>query len=206
MTKTDVDISRDKAALRRQMRQRRRGLGERERVAAAARLLGHLQRSRHWQRARRIGCYLANDGEMPLEPVIRHALDTGREVYLPVLADIARGRLRFCAYTTGTPMKTNRFGIPEPDASASGDIDPAFLDLVLTPLVAFDADGRRLGMGGGFYDRTFAYLHERRHWRQPPLIGVAYAFQETTDVPSDPWDVPLSGIITDRGLVDLTDR
>lgn len=189
-----------KAALRREMRRHRRALDERERLSAAASVLGHLQRSRHWQRARRIGCYLANDGEVSLEQVIRHALDTGREVYLPVLADVPPGRLRFCAYARDTPMKKNRFGISEPDVSASGDINPAFLDLVLAPLVAFDADGRRLGMGGGFYDRTFAYLHERRHWRQPPLIGVAYAFQQTHDVPSDSWDVPLSGIVTDRGM------
>jgi len=77
----------------------------------------------------------------------------------------------------------------------------AALDIALVPLVAFDDYGRRLGMGGGYYDRTFAYLRHREHWRRPKLIGVAFEFQRVAELPAQPWDVPLDGIITEKGLL-----
>jgi 5-formyltetrahydrofolate cyclo-ligase len=71
---------------------------------------------------------------------------------------------------------------------------------VLAPLVAFDRSGNRLGMGGGYYDRSFAYLRHRVHWRRPRLIGYAYGFQEVQALERAHWDVPLSGVVTELGL------
>jgi 5-formyltetrahydrofolate cyclo-ligase len=75
------------------------------------------------------------------------------------------------------------------------------LDLILTPLVAFDDQGNRLGMGGGFYDRTLAYLGRRKHWKKPRLIGTAHAFQQVARLPHESWDVPLHGVVTEKALL-----
>ena len=75
------------------------------------------------------------------------------------------------------------------------------LDVMLLPLVGFDSEGRRLGMGGGYYDATLAYLRSRRRWRKPLLVGVAYACQQLKEVPAEPWDVRLDMILTEKGLI-----
>lgn len=96
-------------------------------------------------------------------------------------------------------MIVNRFGIPEPDRNAKR-LPSRLLSVVLLPLVGFDSDGNRLGMGGGFYDRTFGYaIHSSA--RRPRLIGVAYECQRSADgLPRRPWDVPLDGVVTEAGL------
>lgn len=109
-------------------------------------------------------------------------------------------RLLFLPYRPGTPLVCNRFGIPEPALSADAACSLQGLGLVLMPLVAFDDQGNRLGMGGGYYDRTFAYLRGRRHWRVPPLVGVAYECQRLSALPTRTWDIPLRGVVTERGL------
>jgi 5-formyltetrahydrofolate cyclo-ligase len=74
------------------------------------------------------------------------------------------------------------------------------LDLILLPLVAFDESGQRLGMGGGFFDRSLAFLAWRQHWRKPHLIGLAYDFQKVAALPREPWDVPLDAVVTDQNV------
>nr|VFK20302.1 MAG: 5,10-methenyltetrahydrofolate synthetase [Candidatus Kentron sp. LPFa] len=121
----------------------------------------------------------------------------GKKAYLPVLH--GKG-LWFLPFDANTPLVCNKYGIPEPALSSDSRCIPQALDLVLTPLVAFDGMGRRLGMGGGYYDRTFAYLLRRRVFVKPMLVGVAYAFQQVaTPLPKNPWDVPLDGVVTDNG-------
>jgi 5-formyltetrahydrofolate cyclo-ligase len=78
------------------------------------------------------------------------------------------------------------------------------LDVILMPLVAFDGQGNRLGMGAGYYDRTLAFLRHRRHWRKPRIIGLAYEFQRMPALPAEPWDVPLDGIITEAGFYKIS--
>ena len=188
----------DKSDLRRQLRTRRRALDPRARRRAAEDLARALSRSPLFCRARRIACYLAVDGEMDTEAVIRAAWLAGKQVYLPVLSPFGPDRLWFRRYLPDSAMVRNRFGIAEPAPGGNPLLPPRRLDLVLAPLVAFDAAGSRLGMGGGFYDRTFAYLHHRLRWQKPRIVGVAYAFQEVPQLPAEPWDVPLWGVATER--------
>lgn len=190
-------MQQSKFDIRRQMRQQRRSLSPRERAWAAEKLASHLLRASLFRRARRIACFISADGEIDTKPIIHAAWQLRKEVFLPVLATPGPPRLWFRPYRHDTPMLRNHYGIPEPRTGPR--LDGRTLDLVLTPLVAFDDQGHRLGMGGGYYDRTFADLHHLR-WQRPRLLGLAYAFQRLDTLPAEPWDVPLWGVVTERGL------
>lgn len=185
--------------LRLAMRARRRALSARERRDAAEALRERLLAFPPLRRARRIALYLANDGELDPAPLCAALSALGKRVYLPVLNPCSPGRLHFAEHRPGERLYPNRYGIPEP-APRLGRLCPAWaLDLVLTPLVAFDAAGHRLGMGGGYYDRSFAFRQTARRGR-PWLVGIAYGFQCVEDLPSECWDVPLDAIATPERL------
>jgi 5-formyltetrahydrofolate cyclo-ligase len=190
----------DRNAIRREMRRRRRALAPADRREAAQALARQLGTSPLFLRSEHIAFYLANDGEMDLMPLIRRAWAMGKRCYLPVLSPAFHNRLWFAPYRPDTPLRHNQFRIAEPALGWRSMRPAAAIDLVLTPLVAFDAAGNRLGMGGGFYDRTLAYLLHRTHWRKPLLIGTAYAFQQVAQLPCAAWDVPLHGIATEQRL------
>lgn len=183
--------------LRLEMRTRRRDLPTPERIRSARGLASVLSNTLRLRGARRIACYLSNDGEIDTGPAIRLLRRGGGRIWLPALHGRA---LWFLPYDDNTRLSRNRFGIPEPDVPAGRRCPARDLDVVLLPLVAFDGNGNRLGMGGGFYDRTFAYLRNRKAWRKPTLIGVAYEFQRLDALPTRPWDIPLDGVATERRL------
>lgn len=182
------------------MRRKRRQLSSLSRHQYARQLAGHISEHPLFRSAKNIACYIAVDGEIDLGPTIQIALKMGKKVYLPVLMPYRYNRLWFAAYSSGMAMSPNRFGIPEPEMVARQRTSNLTLDLVLTPMVAFDGKFNRLGMGGGYYDRTFAFLRHRKHWKRPFLLGVAYSFQETTSIVPNNWDVPLGGIATNKSI------
>mgnify|MGYP002389666620 CR=1 FL=1 len=182
------------------MRVARRALSEHERRQCAEDCARQLLNNPAFRNARRIAAYLPADGEVDTAPLIERAWEMGKRVYLPVLLPHGENRLWFARYTSDTQLLRNRFGIPEPARAAHTRVAPLSLDLVLTPLVAFDAHGHRLGMGGGFYDRSFAYLLRHARWLRPRLIGLAYDFQRQSRLPAQAWDVPLQAIATDHRI------
>ncbi len=187
--------------LRQQLRSARQGLTHQQRQHAAAQLVQQLRGSRLFQRSRHIAVYLPNDGEMNLWPLIHYAWQQGKQCYLPIVGHRHTHRLWFVPFTHQTPLYKNRYGIPEPaHANKARNFPLRRLDLVLMPLVGFDTQGNRLGMGGGYYDRSFAFLHRNSHWRKPLLLGTAYEFQRQPQLASQPWDVPLDAIVTDVSL------
>jgi 5-formyltetrahydrofolate cyclo-ligase len=167
------------------------------RAHASARVCRALAATGAFHRARRLAVYLSRGGEVDLTALVIRAWKAGKRCYLPV---VERGRLRFLPYAPDTVLRPNRFGIPEPAETASRQVPASALDLVVLPLVAFDAAGNRLGMGGGYYDRTFAFSHRRLRWRRPVLIGAAYGFQRVPALAVSPWDVPLDAAATEGGL------
>lgn len=179
------------------MRARRRALPPLEAERHARQVARHLLARGPVRSAVHIAAYLPNDGEQSLVPFIERLWRMNKHCYLPVLFG---KRLWFYPYDRHTRLRLNRFAIPEPRLAQRKRRHLSALDVVLTPLVAFDGRGNRLGMGGGFYDRTFAYLAHRRHWRRPLILGVAHDFQEVEALPAQPWDVPLAGVVTERGL------
>ncbi|WP_110685604.1 5-formyltetrahydrofolate cyclo-ligase [Salinicola aestuarinus] len=196
-------IDSDRRALRRELRRRRRRLSLRERHLASHSLCRRLKRLPELQRARRVALYLPNDGEIDPTPLIDWLRARGARVYLPVLRPLVENRLWFVRYDAATRMTRNRFGIQEPDTrfgAARANRLPAWaLDTVLLPLVGFDDAGNRIGMGGGFYDRTFAFARRRRP--APALIGLAHDCQRVDALPIAPWDVPLDAIASNARVV-----
>lgn len=186
--------------LRRTLRARRRALSAAERALADTAIIQHLRASPLFLRSRRLAGYVAADGEPDIGDLMRETERLRKQWHLPVIGLPYVNRLWFAPCDSGSTMLINRYGIPEPDVSPGDAVAPWALDLVLTPLVGFDAAGNRLGMGKGFYDRSFAFLRQRQHWRKPRLIGVAYQCQRVDALPFQPWDVPLAGVVTESGL------
>lgn len=189
--------------LRRRIRTLRRALSAGERRRAASVVARRLVAWPAFAAATRIAGYWACDGELDPRPALERAWAANRQVYLPVLAE--ESLLCFAPYRPGVPLRHNRFQIPEPEVAAAEWLRPAQLDLVLAPLVAFDSTGTRLGMGGGFYDRSFAFLREARNSHHRPwLLGLAYEFQKTAGLVRQPWDVPLDAVVTEAALYEFS--
>jgi 5-formyltetrahydrofolate cyclo-ligase len=185
--------------LRQHYRQLRRSLSPQQRRLRTRQLVRHLSRHPLFLRGQHIGVYLPNDGEPDLKYLIQKLWQRQHRCYLPVL-HAHTPRLWFMPYHPHSRLRHNRFGIPEPQSTPAQRCPPWRLSWVLTPLVAFGMQGQRLGMGGGYYDRTFAYLHRRRHHRQPRLLGIAYALQQCDTLNAAHWDIPLWGIATENGV------
>jgi 5-formyltetrahydrofolate cyclo-ligase len=141
------------------------------------------------------------DAEVDLAEFVDSARATGRRIFLPVIMSPFLNHLRFAPYPDSCAFRRNRFGIPEPIVERWQLIGASGLDAVLMPLVGFDAAGTRIGMGGGFYDRTLAFRLHRAHWRKPVLIGVAFEVQRAPSLVRNPWDVPLDHVVTEAGWV-----
>ena len=192
-----VNLAGERRALRREMRKRRRALGDAERRAAATALAKQLAGTGWFRNSRTVAAYLSNDGEIDLAPLIERAWAMGKRTFLPRLFG---PKLWFRPYHAQSVLDRNRFAIPEPREPACRRIRPLFLDLVLFPLVAFDARGNRLGMGAGYYDRTFAAAHRRAVWQGPKRIGIAYEMQRVDALGAAHWDIPLDAIVTERAV------
>ena len=187
-----------KKQLRQILRERRRRLSITEQHQASHRLKKILCRQNCYLKSQRIALYLTNDGEIDPKEIAQKAWQQGKQCFLPVLNPLRPGWLQFLPWTPTTRMKKNRFGIPEPDARFYQPVPVWSLDLVLLPLTGFDRKGHRMGMGGGFYDRTFAFINTPGYIRAPQLIGLAHECQRVDRLPINSWDIPLSGIASDQ--------
>jgi 5-formyltetrahydrofolate cyclo-ligase len=145
-----------------------------------------------------IACYLSAADEFDSAPIIEAIWQAKKICYLPVLATDDKSLL-FVKYEYGDALHRNHYSILQP-AKINADIDPRLLDLTIVPLVAFDLLGHRLGMGGGYYDRSFAFL---KNASQPKMLGLAYAAQQIERLPSEPWDVVLDGVITEKMFMEF---
>ena len=124
--------------------------------------------------------------------------------HLPIIGLPNVNHLWFAPYRKHDALVINRFGIGEPDMPLHETTRTFGLDLILMPLVAFDINGNRLGMGKGYYDRTLQFLHLRRHWRKPRLVGIAYELQKFEQLPQQPWDIPLNAIVTEKSVYNIS--
>ncbi|MFC6297115.1 5-formyltetrahydrofolate cyclo-ligase [Pseudomonas sp. CCM 7893] len=184
--------------LRRMLRKARRALTPNEQRQAALGLYRQLAQHPLFRRAKHISLYLPTDGEIDPRLLLRAAQRRGKATYLPVLSAWPRTKMVFQRVRPGDKLSPNRFRILEPQVNANRQRKVWTLDLVLLPLVGFDDVGGRLGMGGGFYDRSLAYLARRKTWCKPTLLGLAHECQKVERLAQASWDVPLEGTVTDR--------
>lgn len=197
---SDSHINLDRKQLRRHLRSQRRNLSASTQRQHARQVCKHLSQQLLFRRAKHIALYLPNDGEISAEPLIQLCWKLKKTVYLPVLHPILHNCLWFIPYTPQSRMRLNSYKIKEPRIE-NGPMRPAWaLDLVCLPLVAFDQNGGRLGMGGGYYDRTFGFKCNEKGLRGPHLIGLAHELQQVDQLPIEEWDVPLAGVATEQHL------
>lgn len=187
----------ERGALRAQLRQRRQELSPQQQIKAGQRLAGVVNTLKSFQCSQRLAVYLANDGEISTEAIISSAWSQGKTCYLPVLLNGDHTPpMAFLRYQPDTLLQKNCYGIPEPCWQADALCPPEQLDLVLLPLTGFDCQGGRLGMGGGYYDRTFAFM-KNQPASGPVLIGLAHECQKVSHLPLADWDIPMVGVATD---------
>ena len=186
--------------LRSSIRQQRLLLSAAQQRQHASLVSRQLLRLRHFQKARRIALYLSANGELDPSPIVDLCRRSSKQLYLPVLHPFRHGRLFFCEWREQALLQPNRFGILEPGCHGNSRMPIRSLDLILVPLVAFDALGQRVGMGGGFYDRTLGQARRDSSWKRPCLIDIAHELQRVPAITAQPWDVPLDTVVTESGV------
>lgn len=187
---SDIQIAHGQ--IRDSVRRLRRQLNIEEQEQASLSVCRRLEKIERVQSAQHIALFISFDGELNTQPIIEHFWRQNKSVYLPVLHPFSAGNLLFLRYASDTQLISHRFGLKQPVLDVRNVIPVAQLDIIFTPLVAFDQRGNRLGMGKGYYDRTLA------NWREKSVypIGLAHDCQRVEHIESEAWDVPLPEIIT----------
>jgi 5-formyltetrahydrofolate cyclo-ligase len=193
MKNNRAELQKRKRELRREYRNARSCLAPDEREHASEVVFERVVHASWFQRSRLIGSYLSLPDEVDTWRIIARAWRMKKRVFAPVTR---RNRLlEFREVTPETDLVRDDFGLLMP---RTGEVIAARkLDLVLTPLVAFDENRQRIGMGGGYYDRTFSFLRMRRQLLKPKLVGLAFACQQAAEIPANPWDIRLFGFVTE---------
>ena len=186
------DIPFTRQQIRQQIRQRRRALTPEQQTQFALHAADRMMAYPPVLLAQTVAVFLSFDGELDTRPLIDQLWRAGKRVYLPVLHPFSPGNLLFLHYHPSSDLVVNRLNIREPKLDVRDVLPLSQLDVLVTPLVAFDAAGQRLGMGGGFYDRTL------QNWRQHRLqpVGYAHDCQQVDALPTEQWDIPLPAVIT----------
>jgi 5-formyltetrahydrofolate cyclo-ligase len=186
-----------KATLRKRLRLERRALSAFDHTTRSNLAASAITRMAAFKSGARVAIYLPFDRETNTAALLVAASRRGVRLYVPVVTDRRHSRLRF--YPLSGRTRPGVFGISVPHRSGT-PTRPRWFDLIVVPLVGVDAAGRRLGMGGGFYDRALAFRRDRRHWAGPRLVGLGFDCQRADTVYADPWDVRLDSLATESGL------
>ncbi len=183
--------------LRSSLREKRQELSPEQQKTAAASLFDILGNQDFFRVAQRIAFYQVADGEIDPRMLLDLALSEGKSCFLPIIQQDNPEFVSFAPYDANTELVPNKWGIAEP--SASEIISPTNFDVVFVPLVGFSKDCFRLGMGKGFYDRTFSFkIFNRRS--SPMLVGLAHESQLVDSFPVESWDVRLDAVATERHI------
>lgn len=188
------------ANIRKQLRSQRRSLSAEQQFFRSEKITSILTSQSFFLRAKRVGIYLANDGEIDPSAIIDICHKAAKKCFLPIIHPVKINRLHFARYRQDSQLIANRYGILEPSIKRSILVAPWSLDLILMPLVGFDRQGNRLGMGGGFYDRTLAFKAHSQY-PAPRLVGLAHSFQELDGISAQPWDIPVDHVITEKEII-----
>ena len=194
-----------RSQLRSALRQLRQSLSPEQQSLAAEKLLDHILEDDDFEKASSIAFYQAFDGEINPTPVLQASLKQGKHTFLPIISPAATS-LTFLEYQSESSLTENSYGILEPESSPNNVLAPEHMDIIFIPLVAFDLNGTRLGMGKGYYDKSLAFILENNREMSlnsikiPKLIGLGHECQRVEHLERAEWDVPLDKIITDQAI------
>ena len=180
-------------ALRQSLRQKRRSISTSKRVHFAMSLAHQVKKLANFQNGQKIAIFLPNDGEIDPKYIQNFLKKRQIGIYLPILVDKS---LKFAKI--GKNFRKNRFGIPEPKNTQI--LSANRMNIIFMPLVGFDKNKNRIGMGGGFYDRTLGFKQRQKSFNNPKLYGLAFDCQQVDKLEAQPWDVKLDAVITPSSI------
>lgn len=186
-----------KASLRRQLRAARRALSAAEHARRSHLATCAIKQLPAFKAGSRIALYMPFDHETDPDALVTAARRRGIRIFVPVVTDLRHRRIRF--FPLSGAMRRGVFGILVPRAGGKPTA-PRWFSLIVVPIVGIDTEGRRLGVGGGFYDRAFAFRRLRHSWRGPKLVGLGFDCQRTDTVLADSWDLRLDSLATESGI------
>ena len=199
----DNQLSTLRAQLRKEYKQKRALLSPDLQSVCARDIVDVALTSKLFEHSKRVAVYISQFGELNTHELIEYLWSQEIKVYVPVLHPFCKGYLVFIRYKRNSAMVTNKYGILEPTLDVNAICPHNALDIIFTPLVAFDERGNRLGMGGGYYDRTLQNLQSPNHCEvsyssnsQTRVIGLAHDVQKTVSLPCEVWDIPLPEVLT----------
>jgi len=197
----EASTEQQKNLIRQEIRQLRQSISAETSFSAGKSAASNLESLPEFEKAKQIACFLSFDGEIDTSPVIELIQKRGKTCLLPYLRPSKPNRLWFLPFYPGDKMKKNRYGIPEVDKGSENAVRISQIDTILMPLVAFDIEGNRLGMGGGFYDATLAYLKEPEFENsRPSCLGFAFEKQKVNSIPCESWDYKIDAVVTDSKI------
>lgn len=189
-----TDPATEKNALRQQMLTKRQAVAPGERLRMAQSIKLHFADHPHLTYAQSFAGYYAMRGELDVLPIFNHMQRFHKVMALPRM--LPQRQLRFYQWQPGEPLEEGAYGVKQPPETATECVP----EVVLVPLLAFDTRGFRLGYGGGYYDRLMQTMRTQTETKPPLFIGVAMSLQEIPDVPTEPHDAPLDGVLTEMGV------
>ena len=190
-----ADLPETKSSLRRRMLGRRDVMDTWTRAALSRAIVRDIVETSVYRRSNTVMAYASFGSELQTDEFVRHVLDQGKILLLP---KVNRQRELLEIYRVRDPVQDLRvgtWGIREPRADRCARMEPHIIDFVLVPGLAFDRRGRRLGYGGGFYDKLLADSLSPCAW----LVAGAFESQMVEKVPVDEHDMPMDVVVTERG-------
>ena len=181
-----------KDSLRKEISLKRKNLSKKERLDSEKSLLQLWESIGGSYKKNKVALYWPINGEVATNALISYFFSNGSKCFLPVISNNEENKLiDFALFEEQSRLVKNRFGIPEPNKSKIIDLNQ--LDIIFLPCVCFDSRGNRIGMGGGFYDKTLSYLSKKEKTK---LIILAYDFQEVESCFPESHDIKADACLT----------
>jgi len=177
--------------IRLRVRSIRRELAQEQRLQAEHSIYQQIRQHPKVSTASNIAIFLSFDGELNTKPIIEYLWQQKKSVFIPIIHPFNSNYMLFLRYHEQTELIRNQFGILQPKLDIRHILPYKKLDIIFTPLVAFDERNYRIGMGRGYYDRLL------KGYKQTNIypIGLAFACQKIGNIPNQPWDIQLPEII-----------
>ena len=197
MTESGSSSDQSQSVIRAAAKRRRAQLTSKQNQEASNKIAERIFATALFRNSSNIACYISLETEVSTQPIIKRAWQQKKRVFAPIVKK--NFFLQFREFTDESDLFTNNIGLREPKHGRPARSDE--LDLVIVPLVAFDLERNRIGMGGGYYDRAFSFLESGTENTKPALIGLGFDCQQVRKIRPNPWDIRLFRIFTETAEI-----